>query len=137
MISLIGAIHRWIYERSGGRIGRSLAGRPMLLLYTVGARSGVERVSPLLYVEHGDGVAVFASNNGGARNPGWLHNVRARPEAEVRVGRERYAVRAREAEGAERDEVWAKGNAVNKGQYDTYQSRTDRPIPVVVLERIR
>ena len=129
-------VHQWLYERSGGRIGRSLAGRPMLLLRTVGAKTGEPRTAALLYVPHGsDAFAVFASTGGGPRHPGWYHNLRARPEAEVQVGTERFAVRARDAEGAERDELWAKGNEVNKGQYDVYQSRTERRIPVVVLER--
>ena len=128
------SVHQWIYERSDGRIGASLMGRPMLLLRTVGKRTGTPRTAALLYVPAGDGFAVIASTGGGPKHPGWFHNLRAQPDVEVQVGRRRVPVRARVAEGEERTELWARANQVNDGQYDTYQSRTDRVIPVVVLD---
>jgi deazaflavin-dependent oxidoreductase (nitroreductase family) len=128
-------IHQWLYIRSDGRIGRSLNGRPMLILRTVGAKTGQPRANALLYVPTDGGFAVFGSTGGGPKHPGWFHNLKARPEAEVQVGRERIPVLARVAEGEERDRLWAEGNRVNQGSYDTYQSRTERQIPVVVLER--
>lgn len=127
-------LHQWLYDRTDGRIGRSLGGRPMLLLRTTGARTGAARTSALLYVRDGDAYAVVASTGGGPTHPGWFHNLQAHPEAEIQVGRERLAVRARVAEEPERSRLWARANTVNQGQYDVYQSRTDRRIPVVVLE---
>jgi deazaflavin-dependent oxidoreductase (nitroreductase family) len=129
------AVHQWLYERSDGRIGATLAGRPMLLLRTVGRRTNQPRTAALLYVRDGDAYAVVASKGGAPRHPGWFHNLIARPEAEIQVGRERIAVRARVAEGAERARLWARADEINQGQYAEYQSRTNRLIPVVVLER--
>jgi len=128
-------LHQWLYEKTDGRIGRSIGGRPMLLLRTVGRKTGESRTSALLYVPDGERYAVIASKGGDARHPGWFHNLTASPDVEIQIGRERIPVKARVAEGEERERLWAKANEVNQGQYDTYQSRTDRKIPVVVLER--
>ena len=68
------------------------------------------------------------------KNPGWFHNLVNDPDVEIQVGRERIPVHARIAEDHERTMLWSKANGVNKGQYDAYQARTDREIPVVVLE---
>ena len=127
--------HQWLYEHSDGRIGASLGGRPMLLLRTVGRRSGQPRTAALLYVRDGDAYAVIASKGGAPRHPGWFHNLSARPDVEIQVGRERIPVRARVAGGEERARLWARADEVNQGQYAEYQSRTKRVIPVVVLER--
>ncbi len=128
-------VHQWLYATTDGRIGRSLGGRPMLLLRTVGARTKQPRTSALLYVPAGDGFAVVASKGGDPRHPGWYHNLMADPDVEVQVGRDRIPVRARVAEGEERRRLWDLANEVNKGGYDSYQSRTDRKIPVIVLDR--
>lgn len=128
-------VHQWLYEHSDGRIGASLGGRPMLLLRTVGRRSGQPRTAALLYVRDGDAYAVIASKGGAPRHPGWFHNLTARPDVEIQVGRERIPVRARVAGGEERARLWARADEVNQGQYAEYQSRTKRVIPVVVLER--
>jgi deazaflavin-dependent oxidoreductase (nitroreductase family) len=129
------SLHQWLYDASGGRIGRSLNGRPMLLLRTMGAKTGQPRTAALLYVPHGDAFAVVASTGGGPKHPGWFHNLQAQPDVEVQVGRERIPVRARVAEGDERAQLWIEANRVNRGGYDGYQAKTDRTIPVVVLER--
>ena len=126
-------LHQFLYERTDGRIGASLGGRPMLLLRTVGRKTGEARTSALLYVTDGDDRIVIASKGGAPNHPGWYHNLVAQPEVEIQVGRERIHVRARVAEGDERARLWAKADEVNKGQYAAYQSRTDRAIPVVVL----
>ena len=126
-------VHQVVYDRSGGRIGASLAGRPMLLLRTTGARTGQARTAALLYVRDGEDYAVIASKGGDDRHPGWYHNLIADPDVEIQVGTDTVPVRARVAQGDERDRLWAAADAVNKGQYTTYQSRTDREIPVVVL----
>ena len=127
-------VHQWLYEATDGRIGASLGGRPMLLLRTVGRRTRAPRTAALLYVRDGKAYAVIASKGGAPQNPGWFHNLRAEPDVEIQVGRERIPVRARLAEGEERSRLWARADEVNQGQYAVYQSRTKRPIPVVVLE---
>ena len=127
-------VHQWLYEHSDGRNGASLGGRPMLLLRTVGRRTSQPRTAALLYVRDGDAYVVIASKGGAPQHPGWFHNLTAQPDVEVQVGRERIPVRARVAEGKERSRLWARADEINRGQYATYQSRTSRVIPVVVLE---
>jgi len=134
LLAWITRIHRWLYVRSGGRIGRRAAGFQFLLLWHVGRRSGRRRAVPLLYVEDGERLVVVASNAGDARDPAWWLNLLAHPDTEVQVGRERLAVRAHAADGAERERLWAKVSAANP-QYPEYQRRTLRPIPIVVLDR--
>ncbi|MBM4243672.1 MAG: nitroreductase family deazaflavin-dependent oxidoreductase [Deltaproteobacteria bacterium] len=128
-------VHQWLYEASDGRIGASLGGRPMLLLRTVGRKTRAPRTAALLYVRDGEAWAVIASKGGAPHHPGWFHNLVAQPDVEIQVGRERVPVRARVAEGEQRARIWASADAVNQGQYAVYQSRTKRPIPVIVLER--
>ncbi len=127
-------VHQWLYEATDGRVGASLGGRPMLLLRTKGRRTGQPRTSALLYVPDGDAYVVIASKGGDPHHPGWFHNLSATPDVEIQVGRTRIPVRARIADGDERARLWAKADEVNKGQYATYQARTTREIPVVVLE---
>ena len=126
-------VHQWLYEQSDGRIGANLGGRPMLLLRTVGRRTRQPRTAALLYVRDGNAYVVIASKGGAPQHPGWFHNLTAQPDAEIQVGRARIPVRARVAEGEERSRLWASADEVNQGQYTTYQSRTRRRIPVVVL----
>jgi deazaflavin-dependent oxidoreductase (nitroreductase family) len=128
-------VHQWLYELSDGRIGTNLGGRPMLLLRTVGRKTRQPRTAALLWVPDGDAWAVIASKGGAPHHPGWYHNLVATPDVEIQVGRERIPVRARVAEGEQRARIWARADEVNQGQYTVYQSRTMRPIPVVVLER--
>ena len=127
-------VHQWLYDTTDGRIGRSLGGRPMLLLRHVGAKTGTKRTSALLYVPDGKSYAVVASKGGDPKHPGWFHNITAKPDVEVQVGRETIAVRARVAEGEERERLWKQADEINKGGYTQYQSKTDRKIPVVVLD---
>ncbi len=127
-------VHQWLYENTDGRIGASLGGRPMLLLRTVGRRSREPRTAALLYVRDGNAYAVIASKGGAPHHPGWFHNLTAQPDVEIQVGRARIPVRARVAEGEERSRLWARADEINQGQYATYQCRTSRVIPVVVLE---
>lgn len=125
-------LHRAIYEKTGGRWMARLAGIDMLLLTTTGRRSGEPRTTPLACFARGDDWVVVGSNNGQDRDPAWWLNLAANPEATVRVGRRRLAVRARLATGTERDELWpwlVERNPV----YARYERRTTRPIPVVIL----
>lgn len=127
-------LHQWIYETTDGRLGAAIAGRPMLLLRTVGRRTGQPRTAALLYIEDGANRVVVASKGGAPENPGWFHNLRANPDVEIQVGRDRMPVRARVAQGDERDRLWKAADKVNAGTYETYQSLTSRQIPVIVLE---
>jgi deazaflavin-dependent oxidoreductase (nitroreductase family) len=128
-------VHTFAYRASGGRVGHRVPflRAPMLLLDHVGAKSGEKRTSPLLYVPDGASVAIIASKGGFPKNPAWLYNLRANPETTVQIGRERRAVHAREATGEERDRLFARAAELYPG-YETYQARTERKIPVVVLE---
>lgn len=127
--------HTFLYRASRGAIGHRVPGMraPFLLLDHVGARSGRRRTSPLLYVPDGDSVAVVASKGGFPKNPGWFHNLLANPETTVQVGSERRPVRARVADPEERERLWQRALEVWPA-YADYQQRTERQIPVVVLE---
>ena len=127
-------IHQWLYDTTDGRIGRSLGGRPMLLLRHVGRKTGAKRTSALLYVPDGTNMAVIASKGGDPKNPAWFHNITSAGEAEVQVGRETMPVKVRVAEGEERERLWKRADEINQGGYSAYQKKTDRKIPVVVLE---
>ena len=127
--------HTWLYKASNGRVGHTLPGLPtMLLLDHVGARSGVKRTAPLLYVRDGDSYVVIASKGGYPKHPAWFHNLKANPDTEVQVGRERVPVHARVATAEERPRLWAKAVA-SYGNYEHYQERSrGRQIPIVVLD---
>jgi deazaflavin-dependent oxidoreductase (nitroreductase family) len=126
--------HTHVYRATGGLIGHRVPGvPPMLLLDHVGARSGIKRTIPLVYVEDGRDVVIVASKGGHPKHPAWYHNLRANPETTVQIGRERRDVRARVARHDERPRLWPK--AVDTyGGYRGYQERTDREIPLIVLE---
>jgi deazaflavin-dependent oxidoreductase (nitroreductase family) len=134
LVELFWLIHPRLYRWSGGRIGGKLVGLPVLLLETTGRRSGKRRRNALTYLPHGDDFVVIASCLGEPRHPAWWHNLVAEPRARVQVGSTSHAVRAREATGDERAELW---HAVTQRapDYDEYEARTSRRIPVVVLER--
>jgi deazaflavin-dependent oxidoreductase (nitroreductase family) len=126
--------HTFIYRKSGGRIGQRLPGLPqMLLLDHVGAKSGVQRTAPLVYAEDGEDLILIASKGGYPKNPAWYYNLRANPDTTVQVGRETRSVHARDARPEERDRLWNKAVEVYSG-YEDYQRRTERQIPVIVLE---
>jgi len=129
-------VHTWIYRATGGRIGERIpfVKAPMLLLDHVGARSGIRRSAPLLYIPDGDQVAIIASKGGFPKHPAWYHNLKAHPETSVQIGSERRPVRARAATPSERERIWNRAVELWP-QYAEYQARTERQIPVVVLER--
>ncbi len=132
-VELFWKIHPRLYRWSGGRIGGRLMNMPVLLLTTRGARSGRTSEKALMYMPVGEACVVIASVLGEPRHPAWLHNLRAHPEARVQIGSRLLAVRAREAEGAERQRLWDEVVAL-QGDYAEYAQRTTRRIPVVVLE---
>ena len=130
----LGDVHTAIYRASGGRLGHRMPGLPqMLLLDHVGAKSGKRRTTPLVYARDGENIVLVASKGGNPKNPAWFHNLMANPDTTVQVGPERLDVHARMAEGPERERLWPKAVEVYGG-YETYQARTDRRIPLVVLE---
>jgi len=128
-------MHRWTYRASGGRLGGRLLGMPVLLLTTKGRRTGRPHTTALLYFPEGRNVVVIASSGGSAAHPAWWWNLRAHPEARIQIGRGVRRVRAREAEGPERERLWARVVRAYRG-YAAYQARTSRRIPVVVLEPV-
>jgi deazaflavin-dependent oxidoreductase (nitroreductase family) len=126
--------HARIYRLTGGRIGHHLPGLPpTLLLDHVGAKSRTRRTTPLLYVDDSPNVVIVASKGGYPRNPAWYYNLRAHPDTEIQIGSERRAVTAREATGAERERLWPMAVKTYAG-YRDYQHRTDRTIPLMILE---
>ncbi len=115
-------------------IGHRFPGAPpALLLDHVGARTGARRTSPLVYGVDGENLILVASKGGYPKNPAWFHNLRANPDTTVQVGSQRRRVRARVAEGEERDRLWQLMVGVYGG-YESYRQRTEREIPLVVLE---
>ncbi|MER5940531.1 nitroreductase family deazaflavin-dependent oxidoreductase [Streptomyces sp. NPDC001928] len=124
-----------LYESSGGTQGTTLmdTGMPVILLTTRGAQSGKIRKTPLMRVEHGGRYAVVASLGGAPKHPVWYHNVKADPHVELRDGTELRDMRAREITGAEKDEWWERAVEAYP-PYADYQTKTDRVIPVFVLE---
>ena len=123
-----------MYRATGGLIGHRFPGAPpVLLLDHVGANSGTMRTTPLAYVKDGRVVVVVASKGGHPKHPGWYHNLRAHPETTVQIGCQRRAVRARVANPDERARLWPKAIAAYSG-YRGYQERTNREIPLVILE---
>lgn len=126
--------HAALYRATGGRIGGDLPGLPSLLLLDhVGARSGTLRTTPLVYMADGDNLLVVASKGGHPRDPAWMHNLRAHPDTEVQIGRERRKVHAREATPQERERLWPLAARYNP-HWDRYRGRTTREIPLVLLE---
>jgi F420H(2)-dependent quinone reductase len=128
-------IHEELYKRSDGRIGHRMIGVPTLLLRTTGRRSGVTRTNALVYARDGNDYLVVASNGGADRPPGWLHNVRSKPEVEIQIGRERQPAKTRIVEPSDPsyDRLWKVVNANNRDRYTAYQQKTTRPIPVIAI----
>ena len=126
--------HTVAYRLTGGLIGHRFPGAPpSLLLDHVGAKSGTKRTSPLTYLRDGDDFVIVASKGGHPSNPGWFYNLRANPDTTIQVGSKRRPVHAREANPEERTRLWPKVVEIYSG-YAGYQKRTDREIPLVILE---
>jgi len=123
------------FRENGGEVGGAFAGAPLLLLHHVGARTGVERVCPLMYQTVDGGYAIFASKAGAASNPDWYYNLLVHPDVEIEVGSATIPVRARVARGAEHDVIWERQKR-DRPQFAEYERKTSRPtIPVLVLEK--
>lgn len=123
------------FRANEGRVGGPFEGAPMILVHHLGAKSGTERVTPLVYFPQPDGeMVIIASKAGAPTNPDWYHNLKAHPSITVEVGAETFPVEATEVLGSERQEIWAAAVAVNPG-FGEYQRKTTRTIPVVLLTR--
>jgi deazaflavin-dependent oxidoreductase (nitroreductase family) len=131
---LYGQEHVARYRETGGEEGHDWQGTKTLLLTTTGRRSGAPRELPLIYGRHGDDYVVVASKGGATQHPAWYLNLEANPEVEVQVGGERFRAIARTATPQERPEMWETMTA-EWPAYDSYQEKTDREIPVVVITR--
>ena len=123
------------FRANAGIVGGPFEGAPVLLLTTTGARSGLERVNPMVYRLEGDDLYVFASKAGAPTNPDWFHNLVANPEVTVELGTDTFQARAEVLEGEARDRVYG-AQAVAFPAFADYQAGTDRVIPVVHLVRI-
>jgi len=127
-------LHTKLYRATRGMIGHRFPGAPpMLLLDHVGARSGTKRTTPLAYVPDEPNVIVVASKGGHPKHPAWYHNLVANPDTTIQVGSEVRPVRARVATPEERERLWPKAVSFYK-PYASYQERTSREIPLVILE---
>ncbi|MFQ5458099.1 MAG: nitroreductase family deazaflavin-dependent oxidoreductase [Myxococcota bacterium] len=133
IMELFWKIHPWIYEKSGGRIGGTVMGMPVLVLMTRGRKSGLLRKNTLMYVPKGEASVVIASNAGEPNHPAWYLNLKANPNVQVLRGSKLTDVVARDAEGDERAALWKEIVAAESG-YAEYERRTDRKIPVVILD---
>lgn len=122
------------FRENEGRVGGMFEGSPIVLVHHVGAKSGVQRIAPLVYLADGDRLFVFASKGGADENPAWYHNLVANPKTMIEVGTETFDVVAKVLTGAERDEIYAK-QAAAQPQFAEYQSKTKRIIPVLELAR--
>ena len=133
-------VHEWNrktideFRAEGGKVGGNFAGAPLLLLHSIGARSGQERINPMMYQDLGDGrVAVFATKGGAPTHPDWYHNLVANPDVTAEIGTDTRDFRARTAAADEREPIWTKQKQDYPGFAD-YEAKTDRRIPVVILE---
>ncbi len=127
--------HTKVYRLTGGRILGKIGDAPVLLLTTTGRKSGKPRIRPLLYLADGAAYIVIASNSGSLTHPAWYRNLRSNPSATIRLGRCSLAVTAEASTGEERARLWAKALEMYPS-YDTYQKRTAREIPVIVLKPV-
>jgi deazaflavin-dependent oxidoreductase (nitroreductase family) len=131
---LFGKEHVERYEQTDGAEGHEWQGTTALILTTRGRKSGETRRTPLIYQRNGDDVLIVASRGGDPKPPAWYLNLQDEPVVGVQIADDRFSARARDATDAERAELWPVMTAAWPA-YDEYQEKTDRPIPIVVLER--
>lgn len=122
------------FRANEGKVGGPFEGAPLLLLETTGAKSGQQRISPLVYLADGDRLVIFGSNAGRPRHSAWYHNILANPSVTIEIGADKYDAIASVVTGEEREELWKKQVAAAP-YFADYQAKTDREIPVIVLDR--
>lgn len=123
------------FRANSGKVGGQLAGAPLLLLTTTGAKTGRRLTSPLMYNTDGNRLLIFASKGGAPTNPAWYHNLVANPGVTLEVGTETFDATATVVQGDERDRLFARHAAQYPG-FAEYQANTTRTIPVIALERV-
>ena len=121
------------FRANDGKLGGMFEGRPVLLLHSTGAKSGEARLHPVMYQAVGDDFAIFASYAGGPKNPAWYHNLVANADTTVEIGADTVQVTARVAPAQERETIWTTQKA-SFPQFAEYEEKTDRQIPVVILQ---
>jgi deazaflavin-dependent oxidoreductase (nitroreductase family) len=123
------------FRENEGKVGGMFEGASIILVHHIGAKSGTERVAPLVYFGEGERIFIFATKGGSDENPAWFHNLVANPKVTVEVGAEKFEVTATVLDRAERDEYYAKQVAVAPN-FGDYERKTTRVIPVIELKRI-
>ena len=123
------------FRANAGKVGGHFANQTLLLLHTTGAKSGQERINPVVYIRDGDHYVIFASKAGAPTNPDWYHNLVANPIVEVEVGSEHFSARATVAAEPERTNLFNRIATASPG-FAEYQRNTTRVIPVVILKRL-
>jgi deazaflavin-dependent oxidoreductase (nitroreductase family) len=126
------SVHSGIYRATGGKLLGRMGRSPILLLNTIGRKSGKKRATPLLYVVDGEDFVIIASKGGAPSHPAWYLNLKAKPDATVEVGDRKLRVRAEEVDGEEKERLW-KRMAEMYPTYDDYQNKTKREIPLLIL----
>jgi deazaflavin-dependent oxidoreductase (nitroreductase family) len=121
------------FRENGGVVGPPFEGSQLLILHTTGAKSGAERLNPVVYKDLGGSYAVFASKGGAPSNPDWYYNILAHPEIEAEIGTQKVALKARVAGPQEREQIWVPWKTANPG-FAEYEAKTSREIPVIVLD---
>jgi deazaflavin-dependent oxidoreductase (nitroreductase family) len=121
------------FRENGGVVGPPFEGASLLILHTTGAKSGAERLNPVVYKDLGGSYAVFASKGGAPSNPDWYYNILAHPQIEAEIGTQKVALKARVADPQEREQIWVPWKTANPG-FAEYEAKTSRTIPVVILD---
>ena len=132
-LRLMGRLNTPIYRLTRGRMMNKVGRAPVLLLTSIGRRSGQPRTAPVVYLADGERLVVISSNGGNHNAPGWSYNLKANPDAEVEIGSERRLMRARVADGEERAALWRRMNEQYAG-FDDYEANVTRDIALFVLE---
>ena len=128
-------VHSGVYRATGGRLLGRMGQSPILLLNTIGRKSGKKRATPLLYVVEDEDYVIIASKGGTPSHPAWYLNLKANPDATVEVGNRKVRVRAEKVDGEEKERLWKKMAEMHP-TYDDYQKKTKREIPLLVLHPI-
>ena len=124
------------FRENGGKVGGMFEGAPVLLLHHAGAKTGTERVNPLMYQPVGDSFAIFASKGGAPTNPDWYYNLAAHPDTTIELGTGTVSVRAREASPDERGPIWEKQKELAPGFAEYETNAAPRQIPVILLDPV-
>ncbi len=130
---VITPINLWLLKATNGRLGSSFLGKSVLLLTTIGAKSGLERVTPLFYMQHDGKIILVASNGGNTKNPAWILNITANPEIKVNIKGHEAEMRARITSAEERQRYWSMATELFS-KWGDIQGRSLREFPIVVLE---